>query len=431
MQPHPDSATLLARLPAQLGALLARTAHAAEAQGAGLWLVGGAVRDLLLGLPLGRDVDLAVEGDTPALAVALAKAEGGRVVATHTPFGTASIELPRAGEGPLVLDLARTRVERYARPAALPEVAPTSITDDLVRRDFSVNAVALELRTAGGALGAGRLLDPFGGRDDLAAGLLRLLHPNSLRDDPTRMLRGLRLATRLGLRLEPASAAQLDAALRSGYLAMLSGERILAELCLALEDPRPDQVLHTADAWGVTAQLLPGLSWGAELAARCERLAVAISRGEALTSAPLLWAGLLLNELAPPELVALAARYPLPSEVAGLIGQLEPLRRAAPLLALPLPNSAVERLLRPFSPAGVAVLHYAEPAAAEPTAHYLRSLRATRAPLDGHDLLRLGVAPGPAIGHLLDELRAATLDGAVATREEAEAWVRARKLPGS
>ncbi len=420
---HPDSAALIARLPAQLGALLARAAHAADAQGAGLWLVGGAVRDLLLGLPLGRDVDLAVEGDALALAAALAGAEGGRVIATHAPFGTASVALPRADGGPLVLDLARTRVERYARPAALPEVAPATITDDLIRRDFSVNAVALELHAAGDALVAGRLLDPFGGRDDLTAGLLRLLHPNSLRDDPTRMLRGLRLATRLGLRLEPASAAQLDAALRAGHLAMLSGERILAELCLALEEPRPDQVLRTADAWGVTAQLLPGLNWGAELAARCDLLAVAISRGEALTSAPLLWAGLVLYELAPPEL---AARYPLPSEAASLLGELAPLRRLAPLLAPPQLNSALERLLRPFSPAGVAVLHYAEPVAAEPTARYLHSLRATRAPLDGHDLRRLGVAPGPAMGRLLDDLRAATLDGAVATREEAEAWVRAR-----
>jgi tRNA nucleotidyltransferase (CCA-adding enzyme) len=421
----PDSpfqaAALLARLPGPVAAALARAAALAAEQRAGLWLVGGVVRDLLLGAPPGRDVDLAVEGDAPALAAALA-AEGGRVLAAHAPFGTATVELPAPGAAPLIVDLARARAERYPRPAALPEVEPAPIEADLIRRDFSVNALALELRAAGGGLEPGRLLDLYGGREDLAARTLRLLHGASLRDDPTRVLRGLRLAARLGLRPEPATEAQIGAALAAGYLGMLSAERVLGELCLALEEPRPDHVLRLADAWGVTPQVLPGLGWSDELGARGAAIAV----GGGPPAGPLVWAGALLYGLEPAALAAIAARYPLPAEAAALLRQLPALREAAARLRPGLPNSAVDRTLRPFTPAAVAVLHYAEPSAAEAASRYLTTLRAAKAPLDGNDLRRLGVAPGPQLGRLLDELRAAALDGAVGDRAEAEAWVRGR-----
>jgi tRNA nucleotidyltransferase (CCA-adding enzyme) len=385
--------------------------------------VGGVIRDLLLGQDPGRDVDLAVEGDTPALAAALAAELGGQLLATHAAFGTATLEVANGGE-PLLLDLARARVERYQHPAALPEVRPAPIADDLIRRDFSINAIALELRAEAGALAPSRLLDPHSGRADLAAGLLRLLHGDSLRDDPTRILRGLRLAARLGFSLEPGSRSQLERALRERYLSLLSSERALAELCLVLEEPRPDAVLRLADSWNVTPQVLPWLSWSEELATRCERLALAA--GDPPPDSSLVWGGLLLYDMSEPDLVALAARYPLPAEAAELLRELPRLHSVAEQLAATLPNSAIDRLLRPFSPPAVAVLHYAEPAAAQAAERYGRSLRHARPPLDGHDLQRLGVAPGPGLGKLLAELRAATLDGAVTNRAEAERWVLAR-----
>jgi tRNA nucleotidyltransferase (CCA-adding enzyme) len=363
-----------------------------------------------------------VEGDVITLAEAIAAATGGRLLASHAPFGTATVEAPgQAGAPPLLIDLARARVERYEHPAALPLVTPATIAEDLVRRDFSVNAMACELSLVAGALRVGPLLDPFGGQGDLAAGRLRLLHAASLRDDPTRMLRGLRLAARLGMDLAPDAHAQLAAALAAGYLALLSPERVLAELCLALREQRPDEALRRADAWGVTAQILPGLAWSETLAARSARLAAA----EPPAEAPLVWAGLLLYDLAPEELARLAARYPLPSHAATLLHQLTPLRALAPGLGA-LSPSALDRALRPFSVTACAVLQYAEPSAAAPTARYLRELRPARPPLDGNDLRRLGVAPGPALGQLLAELRAAALDGAITTRAQAEAWVRAR-----
>lgn len=412
---------MLQDLPEDTRSLLALAAAQADVCGARVWLVGGVVRDLLLGAPPSRDIDLAVEGEVGALAAGLAAATGGRVTAAHAAFGTATVVAPGGpGRGPLVVDLARTRRERYPRPAALPEVTPAPIEDDLIRRDFSVNAMALGLGLVGGLLTPGPLLDPFGGRADLEAGLLRLLHGDSLRDDPTRLLRGARLAARLGLALEPGSRAQLDLALAASYPGMLTPERVLGELCLALEEPRPDLVLRVADGWGVTPHLLPGVRHSRALAERCARLA-ADGAGDSLV-----WAGLLLYDVDEMGLAAIMARYPLPSEAAAPLRQLAPLRALAPALARRAPNSAIDRMLRPYGVAALRVLHYAEPAAAETIAHYLSALRPARAPLDGNDLRRLGVAPGPELGRLLEELRAATLDGLVGSRAEAEAWLLTR-----
>ncbi|MGQ9927579.1 MAG: CCA tRNA nucleotidyltransferase [Chloroflexaceae bacterium] len=428
---HASPEALLTILPPDHRSILARAASLAEVHAARLWLVGGVVRDLLCQAPLGRDVDLAVEGDAPALATDLAARIGGRLRAVHAAFGTASVEVQTADGRTLILDLAGSRVERYPSPGALPEVAPAPIEDDLYRRDFSVNALALELRVVDGQLRAGRLLDPSGGRADLVTGRLRLLHAQSLRDDPTRMLRGARLAARLDLHPDPATAAQIQAALKAGYLSLVSNERILTELCLSLEEARPDETLRLADAWGVTPQVIAGLAWSEALAARCTRLALAPASAPA--GGPLVWAGLLLYDLDSEGLTAIAGRYPLPSEAADLLRHLPGLRAVATLLTPDLPNSSVDRLLRPFSVTAVTVLHYAEPAAAATTARYLRELRTMRAPLNGNDLQRLGIAPGPLLGRTLEALRAAALDGEVGTREEAEVWVQrhAPGLPGS
>lgn len=434
-------ADLLDGLPPALQALLRDIAAVAARRGERAWLVGGVIRDLLLGQPIGRDLDLGVEGDVAALAPALAETLGGRLLASYAPFGTATLAVTPAGaEGPISVDLARARSERYTHPAALPEVWPATMAEDLARRDFSVNAMALELIAAGGALTAGRWLDPLGGLADLAAGRLRLLHPLSLRDDPTRLLRGLRLAARLSLAPDPATEAEIGAAIAGGYLGLLSAERIRAELCLALEEPRPDAVLDLADSWGITHQLIPGLSWRPALAERCGRLAAGIAAGgdeeggRANThgrgapdeaAPPLLWLGLLAYDLDDGQRAALARRYHAPTAAARLLEAIGPLRRAAAGLGPDMPPSAIDRRLRAFSPTAVALLAYAEPPPASALARrYLREIAPAAPPLNGDDLRQLGVAPGPLLGRLLDELRGAYLDGRIDGRAAAEAWVR-------
>ncbi|MGK2856506.1 MAG: hypothetical protein ACSLFQ_04790 [Thermoanaerobaculia bacterium] len=200
--------------------LLDELAAAARKAGARAFLVGGPVRDLLLGRPL-RDLDVAVEGDAGTTARAFAAATGA-ALRPITEFLTFKALLPDREE----IDIATTRRERYEMPGALPIVEPASIAEDLHRRDFSINAIALEL-------GDCELVDPTGGVADLESGVLRVLHAKSFLDDPTRIFRGVRLATRLGLAWEHETERLLEEAIDSGALVRVSRERIWRELTIA------------------------------------------------------------------------------------------------------------------------------------------------------------------------------------------------------
>jgi tRNA nucleotidyltransferase (CCA-adding enzyme) len=412
---------MIARLPADLQAILAALVAHAEPQAA-VWLVGGVVRDLLLGVTLGHDVDLAIEGDVAALAPHLSAALGGELLATHPPFGTATLQI--AG---YTFDLARTRREVYAHPAALPTVTPAPLQVDLQRRDFSINAMAIRLHAAEQQVRAGSFVDPYAGRADLAANCLRLLHAQSLRDDPTRMLRGVRLAARLDLTPEPSTAAQIAEALAAGYLALLSPERVLSEVCLALDEERPAATLACSDAWGVTPQILPGLHATPAIHARFARYAAAPEHAD-LPPESQRWlrAALCLGDLPDPS--APLQRYVMPVPLARLLRKLPAVWALIPQLAQPHSPGALDALLHPFSISELRVLHYASPKHAEVIDYYVNHLRPQRPPLDGRDLQRLGIAPGPQIKQMLTALRRAYLDGEITTLAQAEDWVRERVM---
>ncbi len=211
------------RLDAEaIGVHLARAGEVADRREVGLWLVGGALRDLLLGRPL-RDVDLAVEaGAASALefAARLGALPGWTLEKTHVRFGTATLRGPSG----LRVDIAATRREEYPSPASLPVViGTTTIEDDLGRRDFTIHAMA---RRVGRRGLVGRVLDPFGGRADLEARKIRLLHPKSLVDDPTRAYRAVKYAARLGFGWDGEFLKALKAARAAGAFAALSGDRM-------------------------------------------------------------------------------------------------------------------------------------------------------------------------------------------------------------
>ena len=258
---------------------LPRLLEAAEGQA--LYVVGGTVRDLMLGR--GRtDLDVAVEGD----AAAVARRLGGEVT-EHGRFGTAKVRLPGSH-----IDLAATRAEIYTAPGALPEVRPAGIEDDLARRDFTVNAMALALGDEP------RLIDPHGGREDLREGVLRTLHPDSLRDDPTRALRGARYAARFGLVPDPETERQL----RETDLATISDDRRRAEMERIAAEPDFRAALDLLREWGLldvpperlalaekVAELLAAPPWSAVLSReRCDRSGPGRSRrdGGASSSPP-------------------------------------------------------------------------------------------------------------------------------------------------
>jgi hypothetical protein len=224
-----------------------------EGMGAPAYAVGGLVRDLLTGAGP-ADVDLVVEGDGVAFARRLAEEIGGTVL-VHRSFGTASIEGGRAPAGAGLdgvalgrVDVASARREHYPAAGALPEVEPASLLEDLRRRDFSVNAMALALSPDR----FGRLLDPLGGQADVRCRRLRALHPLSFVEDPTRVFRAARYATRLGFRPDAATVAAIRLAVeRPGYVA-LSGRRLWHEIELAAVEPRARLVFELLVRWKAT-----------------------------------------------------------------------------------------------------------------------------------------------------------------------------------
>src|SRR5690349_16416859 len=199
------------------------------------WVVGGAVRDLLLGGRAAVDLDLVIEGDAVAAAERLAAALGGSLV-THETFGTASVEA-----GGHVYDLATARSESYARPGALPDVRPGTVEEDLLRRDFTVNAIAVSFD--------GRVAAAPSAFEDLDARVLRVLHERSFLDDPTRLLRLVRYATRLGFSVEEKTAALASAAVAGGALATVTPTRIGSELRLLLREPSAVEALAWVGSW--------------------------------------------------------------------------------------------------------------------------------------------------------------------------------------
>src|SRR5918996_3238928 len=205
-------------LPGRVAALPGVDALREIAERVPAYLVGGAVRDLLLGLEAG-DLDVVIEGDPEALAQL-----PGFELERDALFLTGRLRLDD-----LHIDVARARAETYPRPGALPEVQPASITEDLARRDFTVNAMAFPLG------GDGELLDPHGGLDDLRSGLLRVLHDRSFIDDPTRALRAARYAARFGFELEP----ETERLLREADVSTVSDDRVQKELRRGAPAPPP------------------------------------------------------------------------------------------------------------------------------------------------------------------------------------------------
>jgi tRNA nucleotidyltransferase (CCA-adding enzyme) len=328
-----------------------------------VYLVGGAVRDRLLGRER-SDIDVVVVGD----AVALARALGAEPLAEHARFATAKVEL--AGHE---VDIATARSETYSRPGALPEVAlAPSIEADLGRRDFTVNAIALPLR------GPAAPIDPHGGVADLERGLLRVLHPDSFVDDPTRAIRAARYAARFGFELE----AETERLLRATDLTTVSADRRDAELRRLAEERSAVQGLSLLARWGLIAPRPDGLALAAAVD---ELLAGETWRGEVDRPEALLAAA-----LGPPGAEQeLAAAHP---------------SRPSEGFALAHGHAARELLL-------------ARALGAEWLDSHLLEWLQVRLEIDGADLIAAGVPQGPAVGRGLDAALRAKLDGEVSGRE--------------
>lgn len=421
----PPPISLLPRLERGLpGAALDRLRRigaAAEAIGARAYAVGGIVRDLLLGRPT-AELDIAVEGDALAVARRLASEWGGSLL-VHRTFGTATLE---GGAGARV-DIATARRERYRVAGALPIVTPAPIEEDLRRRDFSVNAMALVLAPRG----FGDLLDPLRGAADLARRRLRILHPLSFVEDPTRIFRAARYQSRLGLTLDSASRRALRLAVALAPYPALSGQRLAAEFELILAEPAGPLSLIALGRWGAMKLLDPAYRFSppagrraADLGRLLERL-----RGHAIAFDALPLGLLALLGHSPPEVAQRClTRLALTGEP---LARLTAALRDGPALAQRLarereaPPSARASRMRGRPLESLAGAWLAGGAAARRQVEwFLVEGRTVQPLLSGDDLLALGAPRGPRIRDLLDRLRDCRLDGAATTREEERALAR-------
>ncbi|HUF01343.1 MAG TPA: CBS domain-containing protein [Gaiellaceae bacterium] len=364
-------------------------------------LVGGTIRDFLLGEE-SFDVDIAVEGDAIAVARALAESLGGRVT-PHSKFGTAVVQY---GEGAR-LDVVTTRTEFYDAPGALPAVERAALREDLFRRDFTINAMAVSLSPAH----FGRLTDPFGGRADLDARVLRVLHNLSFIDDPTRIFRAVRYEARYGLRLEEHSARLARACIEMGLVGDLSSARLRDELVTLLDDPGAVGGIRRLGELGADAAIHPRLRAdddAANLFGRALEL-----RDELHADVPAWRLGL-----------AVLGRDLTPEDAYDWLDRLKVRRRDLNLMvgAITVAPLIAERLReRALEPAQVVALADAftpdAPLLALATEElpelrdYFTRLKDVRLEIDGGDLAELGLTESPRVGDVLGELRRRKLNG--------------------
>lgn len=353
-----------------------------------VWVVGGAVRDALLKRPP-KDIDLVVAGDAIALGHEL-----GAVQEVHDRFGTTAVDV----DGALV-NVATARTERYAAPGALPDVEPGPLEDDLARRDFTVNAIAVDL--------GGGLHTVVGAEEDLAAGRLRVLHDRSFHDDPTRLWRLARYAARLGFGIDPDTERLAREAVAGGALATVAGPRIGNELALALNEPDPPAALAAARELG----LLPsGMAPRRGLTARALELlpsdghpgvlALAAASGAVDPQRLRAW----LDDLS----VAARERDRLIAAATGAEGLAEKLAAATR-------PSEIAAAARRLAPEHVALAGALGPAGA--ARDWLTTLRDVHLEISGDDLLAAGIPAGPELGRRLDRALVAKLDGQAPDRD--------------
>lgn len=450
---HPQSAPELPALPPALANLLSQIAAEAARLGWDLYLVGGAVRDLLLAgqKPLEqpvqlKDIDLVVDGccqdagqDEPAAGVELARVVQ-RLYPTvrlqiHGKFQTAALSWQQDAEfGTLGVDIATARTEVYAYPAANPEVEASSIWRDLYRRDFTINALALRLTRS--QTDCPELIDAFGGLPDLAARQIRVLHANSFIEDPTRIYRAVRFAVRLGFELAPQTAAYVRTAVQSGIYAQVEAKypkvpalqvRLIQELRQSLEADYWQEVLEKLAELGALCCIHPDLQLSLETTAALQQTITLQAAFQNEIKRWLIMLEVMLISLGSEARVSVAQKFQLPTEVIQRLQFLE-LNRDTILAALPTCErpSQVVKLLKAYDNSTLILVASGLPnspiqqSIQQSIQQYLIHWSQIKAPLDGSDLKAMGYKSGKQFKQIFEALLAAMLDNEISDRETAK-----------
>jgi tRNA nucleotidyltransferase (CCA-adding enzyme) len=383
----------------------------AERQGKRLYLVGGAVRDLLLER-VSTDIDLSVEGDAIKLAEEIGPLLPAKIT-IHTRFMTATLKRENR-----VFDFITTRAETYSHPGALPRVIPGTINDDMARRDFTVNAMAISLNPDN----YGELFDPFRGRTDLDKNEIRILHDKSFTDDATRIWRAVRYEQRLDFEIEPFTLLLIERDL--DMLKTITGDRIRHELELVLKEEEPEKSLTRADELGILEMLHPGLKGDAWLAEKFVKARDTTKPGANITN---LYLALLAYRLTPAEANKLITYLRLPKAAAEAIKDTIAIKdKFRELSREGQAPSVIYNLLYGYCPlAYEAHLIAADnPAIIDHIELYSSVLKHVRPALTGDDLKKLGVPKGPKLKEVLKRLLDARLDGLAEAKQDEEDLVK-------
>ena len=415
----PDELTRLMRdpnlLPSEKQILLSNIASLAAVLSMPCYVVGGFVRDLLLGRPV-NDLDVVVEGDAIQLGKKLVETYGGKLT-PHFKFHTAIWHLPDSDD---FVDLITARKETYDRSGALPSVTPATIEDDLSRRDFTINAMALRLDGER----FGEVLDPLKGQADLERGVIRVLHPKSFIDDPTRVFRAIRYEGRYSFKLDADTQTLINPeALK--VLHSLSGERLRHELDLILDEDQSVAMLVRVATLGVLTAIHPKMpEFNTDYEDFLEmdvRLDVAADRR---VMGYMLW----FIDLAEADVITLANRLDFTNELTLAVWAAAQLKRGLPHLIDSRPSEwtyALEKL--PLLSIYAVYLVSRENALLS----YISIWRHVKPQTSGDDLKKLGLQPGPRFGEILTELRSAWLDGVLTNKTEEEELLRSLIVPRS
>ncbi len=362
-----------------------------------LYLVGGPLRDILLKREV-KDIDLVIDGDIFLFAKELAKSLNGKVV-FYPQFLTAKIE----GEG-MVIDLARTRSEIYERPAQLPKVSPARIEDDLRRRDFTINAIAYDLRKR-------EFFDPFNGKEDLKRGMIRVLHPRSFIDDPTRILRGIRFAKRFGFRMEKDTRRWLEEAIKSSYLSLLSGERFLQELRLVMKEKNWLAMIKEINRLGIFKAY-----FGKNLPRRIVKSLSRIRKGRDVNPDSSLF--YLLASFP-------TAKLPLNREEKREIISFQKIPLLKKRLARIKRPSTIYQLLKDLSTSALGLIkELVSKESRKKIEEFLKRSKEVKTILTGKELKKLGIKPEVKYGEFLTKILYQRLDGKIKTKEEELGYLR-------
>lgn len=361
------------------------------------FLVGGPVRDVLLGRHDVVDIDLTLEDGASTLARAIAKKINGRL-RSFPQFLTYKI----TAEGLPEIDIATARKERYRSPGAMPTVTAGRLKDDLLRRDFSINAMAMDLTT-------GELHDPSGGERDLAAMAVRVLHDQSFLDDPTRIFRAVRLATRLGFSLEAGTARLLDRAVADGALASIARERIWRELFFAFEEESAPNAIAALSAAGVLEVLFGKRPYDRDLEPRLQRTAQALA-GTTLDKQVMYTAALLHGDASPVDLEGSGFSLKRARNVVQLANELP---RFTDALSESTSDHQRFRLFKHASPEMLSIVAAAVPEEQESVSRF-QEFQSFKLPLRGNDL---EVPLGPHVAKALERTREAVFTGEIAPTE--------------